>query len=160
VATDILKTFPDLAAIGESQLQSYCDEWAKRPVAKQFAVTHITVDAALMLHIYLASENVVELGDQAVLPIDELLGYIIDRHFQDADKRKKLHAAVREARNMETVGRIWLKCKNQACGAELETHHFASPGQEIVCPPTKVTCPGCGVTSEYEGGDLFVRAGS
>jgi hypothetical protein len=135
-------------------------------------VTHITVDAALMLHIYLAAERLVELGDQAVLPIDELLGYIIDRHFQDPDKRKELHTAVREARNrwgehemqhavsVETVGRIWLKCKNPACGAQIETHHFASPGQEIICPPTKVTCPGCGGIYEYEGRDLYVRVGA
>jgi hypothetical protein len=56
-AIDILHLFPELAAIGPSQLQDYCDAWVKRPIAWQNAVAKITVDEHLMLHVYLAAKR-------------------------------------------------------------------------------------------------------
>ena len=58
----------------------------------------ITVDGELLLTINLDIKRSVRYADQAVIPIDELLGYIIDCHFSEPDKRHMLHASVRETR--------------------------------------------------------------
>lgn len=79
----ILRLFPELAAIGDEQLQVYCDEWLQRPIAKQYAVAQITIDADLLLQINLELHVPVQQGEQILLPSDELLGYIVDRHFHD-----------------------------------------------------------------------------
>lgn len=83
---DILHLFPDLAAISQLQVQVYCAEWLQRPVAKEYEVAQIIVDHELMLHVSLESRQAVHAGEHTFLPIDELLGYIVDCHFQDAEK--------------------------------------------------------------------------
>ena len=57
------------------------------------------------------------------------------------------------------VGTLHLTCKNPACRAELETQHLATEHQEIICPPTEVTCPACGSKYKYEGSRLAFGAG-
>lgn len=166
---DILHLFPDLAAIGQQQLQAYCDDWLRRPMAREFAVAQLTVDERLMLQINLTTQGPAFCGDRVFIPVDELLGYIVDCHFDDADKRRELHASIRETRRrwgalgrdyevtIGRVGTLYLTCKNPECRTELETHHQATQNQEIICPPTDVTCPVCGSTYKYGGNDLHLR---
>ena len=79
--------------------------------------------------------------DRAFIPIDELLSYIIDLHFEDAEKRRELHASVRDVRQhwaelnrdyeaaVGRMGTLYLTCKNPLCRAELETAHQAQKGR-------------------------------
>src|SRR5437016_1793845 len=134
---DILHFIPDLRAIGQPQLQAYCDEWLQRPIAREFAVAQIRVNHDLMLHINLELQPIVHGDERVFLPIDELLDYVVDCHFHDADKQRELHIAIRESRKrwgdyevvVGRVGTLWLICKNPACGVELETDHAATEGQ-------------------------------
>jgi hypothetical protein len=167
---DILHLFPELVTIDKQQLQAYCDEWLRRPIARQFDIAQFTVDENLMLQIKLAAQNSASPGDRACLPIVELLEFIIDRHFADPEKRLELHTAIRETRRRwselgkdykMTVGRrgtLYLTCKNPTCSAELETEHQATEDQEVFSPPTDVTCPVCGSTHKYDGYDLHLGA--
>jgi hypothetical protein len=71
-------------------------------------------------------------GDHVFIPIDELLGYIIDRQFMAID-RATLHVKLRELRNRWAdtgyrfeamagrVGRLRLECKNPECDVSMET---------------------------------------
>jgi hypothetical protein len=150
-------------------LQVYCDEWLQRPIALEFGITHLIVGCDLLLTI-VVDRNRAEFfdSDHVFLPMDELLGYIIDAHFTDAHKRRELHAELRDTRNrlaesggeykvsMGRVGLLWLKCKNPACDGSLETAQRAIAGQTITCPPFRVTCPVCGHTDTYDGSDLKV----
>jgi hypothetical protein len=166
---DILHLFPDLAAIGQEQLQVYCAEWLRRPMAREYGLAQIMVDDELLLHLSLAASGAVMYGDRAFIPIDELLGYIIDRHFNEADKWRELHHSVRDARRrwaelgrdyeMEVgrIGTLWLTCKNPECRAELKTAQQAREGQELICNPIPVTCPFCGGNYEYDDRDLSLR---
>jgi hypothetical protein len=38
---DLLHLFPKLVAIGQQQLQAYCNEWLQRPIAHQYDVSEI-----------------------------------------------------------------------------------------------------------------------
>jgi hypothetical protein len=166
---DILHLFPELAAIGQEQLQMYCSEWLRRPIAQEYSLAQITVYDELLLHIIVDASGPILCGDRAFIPIDELLGYIIDRHFQAADKQRELHAIVRDTRRhwaelgrdyeiaVGRMGTLYLTCKNPRCRAELETEQRAREGQEISCKHTPVTCPFCGCTYDYEGRDLQLK---
>jgi hypothetical protein len=149
---DILCLLPDVATIGRAKLQGYCDEWLRRPIAREFGCSDLIVGSDLLLTIVADSERAEFTdSDQVFLPMDELLGYIIDQHFTDADKRLGLHAEVREIRKrlaescgeykltMGRVGLLWLKCKNPACDVSLETSQRAVEGHTITCPPFSVT---------------------
>lgn len=126
----------------------------------------ITIDAELLLQINLDLHAPVQQGEQILLPVDELLGYIVDRHFAVAEKRRELHTAIRETRRrwgeldrdyevtVGRVGRLWLTCKNPACRVELETNHQATEHQRVNCPLIQVTCPACGSIHGYEARDL------
>jgi hypothetical protein len=48
---DILCRLPDVAAIGRVKLQEYCNEWHKRPVAREYGVSHLIVGDNLLLTI-------------------------------------------------------------------------------------------------------------
>jgi hypothetical protein len=166
---DILCLLPDVATIGRKKLQAYCDEWLRRPVACEFGCSDLIVGSDLLLTIVVDRKRAEFLGsDHVFLPMDELLGYIIDAHFTDANKRRELHAAERDIRmrlaesggdykvSMGRVGLLWLKCKNPACDVSLETTQRAIKGQTINCPPFSVTCPVCGHTDTYDSSDLKV----
>src|SRR5436305_12748039 len=92
---DILLRLPDVAAIGRSKLQDYCNEWLKRPIARQFGITHLIVGSDLMLTVNLDLGSVEFVDSRAFIPICELLDYIIDSHFKDATKRHELHSDAR-----------------------------------------------------------------
>ena len=168
VALDVLHLFPDLAAIGRSKVQDYCNAWVQRPISRGYAIAQIVVDDQLLMYIRLGATGATFAGDRAFFPIDELLGYIVDRHFADADKRRELHATIRDTRRRWaelgrhyalTVGRrgtFFITCKNPDCRAELETSHQGVEGQTVECPPTDVTCPVCGSTHTYDGRDLHL----
>lgn len=167
---DILHLFPELTAIGLPGLQTYCDEWLRRPIALEFGIAQLVVDERLMLAINLHSERADFIDDKVVIPIDEPLGYIVDRHFVDADERRRLHASIRETRQRweelnrdyeTTIGRagtLYLVCKS--CRAALETEHRDIEGQTVECPPCNVTCPACGQSNVYDGSDLQLRLDS
>jgi hypothetical protein len=50
-AIDIFDLFPALAAIGQAQLQLYCNEWLRRPIAREFGFHQLVVDNRLQLHV-------------------------------------------------------------------------------------------------------------
>jgi hypothetical protein len=166
---DILLRLPDVAAIGRTKLQSYCNDWLERPIAREFGISHLIVGSDLMLTANLDLHKVEFVEDRAFIPICELLDYIIDQHFQNPAKRRELHAKSREIRDQwdeigyqyeamaARVGNLWLKCKNPNCDVSMETAQQAVEGQEIQCPPCQVTCPACGHTDWYDGSDLHLR---
>src|SRR5947207_122483 len=92
---DILLRLPDVAAIGRAKLQDYCNDWLERPIARQFGITHLIVGSDLMLTVNVDLDKVEFIDNRAFIPIWELLGYIIDEHFQDPAKRRELHAEAR-----------------------------------------------------------------
>lgn len=163
---DILLLLPDVATIGQAKLQVFCDQWLRRPLAHEYGISQLAVGGDLKLTVNLDPSRAEFVGDRVFFPVDELLGYIIDEQFQDADKRRQLHDQVRElkqrwhqlGRDYEaTVGRVgnlYLTCKNPVCGAMLETTLRATEGQVIEGPPCEVTCPACGHTNTYDGSDL------
>jgi hypothetical protein len=166
---DLIHLFPELAGISQMQLQVYCDEWLRRPMAREYGLAQITVDDDLHLHLSLDASGAVMCDDRAFIPIDELLGYIIDQHFSDATRRRELHANVRETRRrwaelnrdyeieVGRMGTLYLTCKNPLCRAELETEQRAREGQQIICKRASVTCPFCGNTYDYERRDLQLK---
>lgn len=166
-AIDILHLFPELTAIGQKDLQVYCDEWLKRPIARHSPLKQIVVDEQLMISLHVSRDA--QIGTQAFIPMDELLGYIIDQHFIEPDQRRQLHAKVREAREMlrrlgtayeVTAGRmgmLYLICKNPDCQATLNTSHRGIEGQTVTCPPLPATCPICGQTHSYVGSDFRLK---
>jgi hypothetical protein len=166
---NILLLLPDIANIGREKLQAYCDEWLQRPVAREFGCADLIIGSDLRLTVNLDGERAEFVdSDRVFLPLDELLGYIIDAHFTDADKRRELHTEVRNLRtrlaeaggeykvSIGRSGQLWLKCKNPVCDVSLETSQRAIEGHTIICPPFSVTCPVCGHTDTYSGGDLKV----
>lgn len=168
-AIDILNLFPELTAIGREKLQVYCDEWLRRPIAREFGIAQLFVDEQLMLAVYIDVNRAEFIDDNAFIPIDELLGYIIDQHFAGSDERSRLHADVREDRKRwgllhreyeATIGRagsLSLVCKNPDCGATLNTSHRGIEGQTVTCPPLPATCPICGQTHTYDGSDFKLK---
>jgi hypothetical protein len=120
-----------------------------------------------MLAVNLDAERAEFVGENVFIPIDELLGYIIDRHFTDPAERRWLQTSVLDARqrrdevnrNYEsTVGRVgtlYLICKS--CGATLKTHHKGIEGQRLECPLCEVSCTACGWSDVYDGSDLKLK---
>src|SRR4051795_8396041 len=92
---EILLRLPDVAAIGRSKLQDYCSEWLKRPIARQFGITHLIVGSDLMLTVNLDLQRVESVDSRAFIPICELVDYMIDGHFNDPAKRRELHGQAR-----------------------------------------------------------------
>ncbi len=163
---DVLQQFPDLAAISQSELQAYCDQWIQRPIARQAGLVQIIVDAQRRMQILLDKAGAEIHDDQAFIPLDELLGYIVDQHFADVSERPRLHACIRDARQpgkgeakdyAVTVGRVgtlYLVCKNPDCGNKMMSDKKAAEGHRINCPTFIVECLQCGQTHDYEGGDF------
>jgi hypothetical protein len=163
-AIDILNLIPEVAAIGQPQLQEYCSQWLDRPLARQYGIAQLAVDDRLGLTVNLDAQRAEFVGDRALIPIDELIGYIIDSHFQDRAERDRLHLTARAIRNginetghqyeatLGRTGTLYLICKS--CGAVLETEHKGIEGQVVECPPCNVTCPACGRSNVYDGSDL------
>jgi hypothetical protein len=166
LAVDILQLFPDLAAIDRAQLQSYCHEWLQRPIARECGIAQIIVDDRRNMQVTLDETAAEFHGDHVFVPIDELLGYIVDRHFAEATERRRLHASIRDTRNHweETgrdyeatvghIGTLYLVCKNPACAAQLMTDQKATEGQRINCPSFDIECLKCGQTHVYVGDDF------
>lgn len=160
---------PDVAAIGRTKLQDYCNDWLKRPIAREYSITHLIVGSDLLLTVNLDANDVDMDRARAFIPIAELLDYIIDQHFDQPVRRRELHDAARDIKQRwgeigyhyvgmaRRVGNLWLKCKNPACDFSLETVQQAVEGQRIHCPPCRVTCPMCGHTDVYDGSDLHLR---
>jgi len=100
------------------------------------------------------------------VPIVELVDYIIDEHFPEAEKRRQLHAEFRNLRKQweaegrsytaiaGRVGTLYLQCKNAACAVLMETPYKATQGMIITCPPCELSCPACGHLDTYDGSDL------
>jgi hypothetical protein len=163
---DILHSIPDVAAIEQAQLQVYCDEWVKRPLARKLGIAHFVVDSGRMLQAVLDADRAAIIGVDVYIPFDELVGYIIDRHFADADERRRLHVQLREARNhwpetnlgaevlIGRVGTYYLVCKNPTCGVWMETAHKGVEGGTVECPRCELTCPECGHVAIYDGADF------
>lgn len=161
---DILHLFPELAAIGRQQLQAYCDEWLRRPMAREYGVTLVSVSDDLLLSINLDPTHVEQVGERVFMPIDQLLGYIVERHFGDPAERRRLYESIRDARlhwencgrdygaSIARRGKLYLTCTS--CQAELESSHEGVEGWTVTCPPTELTCPVCGATGTYNGSDL------
>lgn len=160
---------PDVATIGQAKLQVYCDQWLQRPLARGYGIAQLSVDCELLLTVNVNPSHAAFVDNRVFFPVDELLGYIIDEQFQDADKRRQLHDQVRDLRQrwdelgreyevtVGRVGNLYLTCKNPGCGALLETTLQAAEGQVIKGPPCDVTCPVCGHTDTYSGNDLNLR---
>lgn len=157
-AVDILHLFPELAAIAHAELQRYCRESLQRPVECSRGVTEIIVDDQRNLLITLNDVLAGARGAHIFIPIDELLGYIVEQHFADADDQFRLLATIRDVRHHweetgrdyeATVGRIgtlYLVCKTPACAAQLVTDQVAAEGQPINCPTFDIMCLKCGQT--------------
>jgi hypothetical protein len=162
---DILCLIPELTAIGRPKLQSYCNEWLTRPIAKGIAQINVSPD--LLLEIIIDEAQVEYVNDRAFLPLDELLGFIIDQHFEDPEERGQLHVKLRRFKQRFTdrcygvtvgkVGTLYLKCKNPNCDVFMETSHRATAGTRVNCPPTSLACPVCSHTAMYDGSDFVVR---
>jgi hypothetical protein len=166
---DILRRLPEIASIGREKLQAYCDEWLTRPIAREYGISALIVGSDLLLTANLNTQVIEVVNNRAFTPIFELPDYIVDRHFQDADKRRQLHTQVRDLRQRwdvigyqyeamtGRVGKLWIKCKNPACDVSMGSSQQAVEGQVIHCPPTQATCPECGHTDWYDGSDLHLR---
>ncbi|MCI0333794.1 MAG: hypothetical protein L0228_11300 [Planctomycetes bacterium] len=164
MSIDYLQAFPELVAIGRQQLQRYCDEWANRPIAREFGIAQVFVDDELLLSVHLDARQT---GDIVIIHLDELLGYIVDNHFPDAEQRRELHGRIREVRLSGRFGNprgqvirgrrgtLYLTCKS--CGAEMETEQQGIEGWTVECPPQHLTCPVCGIADTYYGCDLHLR---
>jgi hypothetical protein len=108
-------------------------------------------------------------GDEVFIPIDEVLGFIVDRHFPDANERRWLHAQIRDVRQRwgelgkdyeATVGRVgtlYLVCKNPDCGNQMLTEQKAAERQHINCPTFDIMCLKCGQTHPYGSSDLQLK---
>jgi hypothetical protein len=166
---DILRLFPELAVIGPIQLQTYCHEWLRRPIAREFGFTQLLIDNQLLIYAAIDPTRAGFIGEKAYLPIDELLGYIIDRHFTDHDERRRLHAAVRDTRNRRRdygpdygvnigrLGTLCLTCKNPTCHAIMETDQIACELDRITYGPINIECLTCGQTHPYDGRDFHLK---
>ena len=166
------QTFPELATIGQAQLQDYCDDWVQTQSARQSCVRKLTVGENLLLYSDFRVPDTVKDGDVLVFPMDELLRYIVDRHFADAATRCRLRNDIADARRQwgslhreyrVTLGRrgpLFLTCKNPDCRSELQTQFVGYENQEVVCEPTDVACPHCGSTCKYDGRDFHLGLNS
>jgi hypothetical protein len=95
---DFLLLIPDVAAIGLVKLQGYCDEWLQRPIAREHGVAQLNVRRDLSLEALLDAEDAERVDSRVFIPLDELVGYIIDQHFFDSEQRRQLHAHLRDIR--------------------------------------------------------------
>lgn len=68
-----MQLFPDLAAIGQLDLQVYCNEWLQRPLARDCGIAQIVVDSQLNMQVMLDEAGAVFRGDEVFIPIDEPL---------------------------------------------------------------------------------------
>jgi hypothetical protein len=168
-SVDILKLFPELALIDLTKLQVYCDEWLQRPIARECGIAQIVVDEQRHMQVLFDRSRAALKGDHAFIPIDELLGFIADRHFDDSDDRRRLHAGIRNARErlgelirdyvaaFGRVGTLYLICKNPACEAQMVSDRKATAEQRINCPTFDIECLTCGQIHPYDGSDFKLR---
>jgi hypothetical protein len=166
---DLFGLFPEIVAIGQPQLQLYYNEWAKRPIARQHSVAQVFVDQQLVLHFHMDVDCGIRPGVHTFIPTDQLLVYIVERHFPEPDYRRELCARIQDVRlrwgevgygyevTISRKGRFYLTCKNPACHAELESAHVGTERQAVSCPPTQLTCPQCGASFIGDGSDLHLR---
>jgi hypothetical protein len=62
---NVLRLVPEIAAIGQLELQGYCDAWLCRPIARKFGVAQLVVDYNLMLTVNLDANRVQYVGENA-----------------------------------------------------------------------------------------------
>jgi hypothetical protein len=166
---DILQLFPDIAAIGRIELQDYCNEWFQRPIARACSIAQIVVDDQRHMQLLVDSGGERLDGDHVFIPIDELLGFIVDHHFADSDHRRRLHASIKDARQrlgervrdyvaaIGRVGTLYLVCKNPDCKSQMVSDRKATAEQRINCPTFEIECLTCGQIHPYDAGDFKLR---
>jgi hypothetical protein len=65
---DILQLMPEISAIGYEQLQAYCNEGLKRPIAKQFGVVQLMLTRELVLQVLLDENHTQMVDGHAYVP--------------------------------------------------------------------------------------------
>ncbi len=163
---DLLANLPQLAAIGQQQLALYCAEWLATPLAREFAVVGIDISDDLRFNVLINLQHKTEDGETLIVPFDEMLHYIVDRHFGDSDERRSLHEQIDLLRRGKgEAGRVfqadlgpafptYLVCKNSGCQNLMQTQYTAYVGERLTGDAANVTCPRCQHTYLYSATDL------
>lgn len=163
---DLFDGLPELRAIGLPQVLVYVQEWIKTPLAREFSVMAIDVSEDFRFSPNIGLTHETEDGETVVVPFDEMLHYIVDRHFEDADQRQSLHERIHQRRREQgESGRIYtadlgpryplyLVCKNSGCQNLMQTQFTAHVGQQLGKDSANVTCPRCQHTYLYSTDEL------
>ncbi len=172
VTVDILHLFPDLAAIGPTVLQLYCNDWLQRPIARECGITQLVINDQRNMEVLIDVMRALgrhERPGEVFFPVDELLDYIVDRHFTDSSERNRLHTAVRDTRKhwqatgkdyaaeVRRVGTLYFECKNPGCRSKMISDKQAGEGQRITFGPMDITCTTCNQTFTYDGNDFKLK---
>jgi hypothetical protein len=129
---NVFHSFPEIAAIGRAALQALCDTWKQTPIAREFAVTELTVTEALDLDFVCQMNHQVQNGEAYYFPMDELLFFIAEHGEFDLIDRERLRARIVRARE---------------AGPDVFRRFRVRLGERL---PLFVTCPGCHNTMQTQ----------
>jgi predicted RNA-binding Zn-ribbon protein involved in translation (DUF1610 family) len=167
----IFDTFPEIKRLGKSAVQRLCDAWLATPLAREFAVSTLTVDDNLLLSFECQLTHRFQDGEAYYFPVDRLLHYIADNGVSDSAEREKVErriASAREQGGPDVFRRfkihtgpklpLFVTCEN--CGNVMQTQWSAYRCEKVRIENGEVECTKCGHVFPIDGSELHFEPGS
>jgi predicted RNA-binding Zn-ribbon protein involved in translation (DUF1610 family) len=161
---EIFNVFPEIARLGKRALQDLCDSWLSTAIAREFAVSSLSVDDDLSLYPQFQFTHKIKPGEAYHFPMDRLLFFIADNGIVDVAERetvKRRIIAAREAGpdvftklkiNPGPKRPLFLTCPN--CGNVMQTQYTAYRCEQIRFDREEIECPRCHRPFPTDGSEL------
>lgn len=166
----IFDAYPEFKRLGQDKLQALCDRWMCSPIAREFAVSKVTVELAngrLCFSPEMKMTHAVENGEAYYFPTDELLFYVAGNAIDDSAERdlvKSRIVANRQRCGPEVYRRfilrpgpklpIFITCKNPDCRNVMITQLTAYRCERQEWDLEPIECLRCHQSFKYDGSDF------
>jgi hypothetical protein len=166
----VFDVYTEFKRLGQNKLQELCDSWVSSPLAREFAVSKLTVETVsgrLCLSPQMKMTHTVRNGEAYYFPTDELLLYVADKTIDDLAERDAVKARVvanRQRCGPDVYRRfilqpgpklpIFITCKNPNCRNVIVTQLTAYRCEQQEWDLEPIECPRCKQSFKYDGSDF------
>jgi len=167
----VFEVFPEIQRLEKTTIQRLCDEWRATPVAKEFAITKLSVDDRLLLKFECQFTHELQSGEAYYFPIDRLLLYIADYGLSDPGERETAKQRILTAREhggpdvfrqfkIQLGPKLPLFITCTKCGNIMQTQWYTFRCETVEIEGGEVECTNCRHVFPIDGSELHLEPGT